>query len=238
MSRISHRLIIAFSTFHWSAVEKGGPAVARRLERGRRRAAHRGSSASPTQGFRTRFYCLNGHTGTLLSGYQFPSDEAARIRWRAAVVAGVDWVATDEYPAIAEVLKEGTPPRAPEVRVVDLNIGEPAKVVLTDGTTVDVRVDGTAVEHDSIRGAVRKDVVRVTINGEHVSIPSGQYELPRAVGSVQVDCPVTAPYLPELDGRPLEPEKAVRLRFWVAGRPWIAPGNVRLSRPPAAGSPT
>jgi murein DD-endopeptidase MepM/ murein hydrolase activator NlpD len=212
-----------FLTFHWSAVEKGGPAVSRDWNGADAERLAALVSLAHARGFRTRFYCLNGHTGTLLSGYQFPNDEAARIRWRAAVTAGVDWVATDEYAAIADFLKTDASPHAPEVRVVDLDAGETAKVVLADGSTADVRVDGTAVEHDSIRGAVRNDVVRVTINGEHVLINSCQYELPRTIGGLQVDCPVTAAYLQNSTVDHWRLKKAVRLRFWPADRPWIEP---------------
>ena len=35
--------------------------------------------------------------------YLFPSADAARLRWRAAAGAGVDWVATDDY---AEIVAE------------------------------------------------------------------------------------------------------------------------------------
>ena len=93
-----------FLAFHWSAIERGGPNLARdwtRDEADRLRAltdlAHR-------RGFRVRIYCLNGHTGTPLGGYRFPDDEAARVRWRAAASARVDWIASDEYREIAAVL--------------------------------------------------------------------------------------------------------------------------------------
>ena len=211
-----------FLTFHWSAVEKGGPALARDWTTADAERLAALVALCHARGFRTRFYCLNGHTGSLLSGYQFPDDEAARIRWRAAVASGADWVATDEYKAVAEFLKP-LALHSPRVRVVDLDEGETAKVLLADGSTADIRLDGHTVEHDSIRGAVRRDVASVTINGEHASIPSGQYELPRTVGGVQVDCPVTASYLPNSSQDHWALKKAVRLRFWPAGQPWIAP---------------
>lgn len=96
-----------FLTFHWSAVEQGGPALARDWSAADAERLAALVALCHARGFRARFYCLNGHTGTLLSGYQFSGDEAARIRWRAGVDAGVDWVATDEYKAIAEFLRPG-----------------------------------------------------------------------------------------------------------------------------------
>jgi hypothetical protein len=54
-----------------------------------------------------RYYTLNGHTaehGERMGwspGYNFTSLDAARIRWRAAIDAGVDFVATDQYEDFA-----------------------------------------------------------------------------------------------------------------------------------------
>ena len=62
-----------------------------------------------------RFYTLDGATEQELSShgwfhsYNFGSLEAARIRWRAAVQAGVDYIASDEYELLAkEMRKEST----------------------------------------------------------------------------------------------------------------------------------
>ena len=50
-----------------------------------------------------RFYTLNGHPtdqGERMGwtpGYNFKSLDAARVRWRAAIAAGVDFIATDQY---------------------------------------------------------------------------------------------------------------------------------------------
>ena len=56
-----------------------------------------------------RFYTLNGHSteqGERMGwspGYNFASLDAARIRWRAAIAAGVDFVATDQYEDYAQI---------------------------------------------------------------------------------------------------------------------------------------
>ena len=56
-----------------------------------------------------RFYTLNGHDdlGDLgwSKGYNFGSLDAVRSRWRAAIAAGVDFVATDQYEAFAGELR-------------------------------------------------------------------------------------------------------------------------------------
>ena len=87
----------------WSVIEQEGqnnagewtPEDAERLHL-RVRTAH-------DAGLWIRFYTLNGHStehGERMGwspGYNFASLEAARIRWRAAIAAGVDFVATDQY---------------------------------------------------------------------------------------------------------------------------------------------
>ena len=56
-----------------------------------------------------RLWTLNGHpegeekANGWSTGYNFGSLEAARARWRAAIAAGADFVATDQYEAFAEV---------------------------------------------------------------------------------------------------------------------------------------
>jgi hypothetical protein len=58
-----------------------------------------------------RFYTLNGHdpgdeSGGWSPGYNFGSEEAARERWRAAIRAGVDFVAVDQYERFSATLRE------------------------------------------------------------------------------------------------------------------------------------
>ena len=96
----------------WSVVELGGQRRAgpwtkddeERLA-GLVRAAH-------VAGLWIRFYTLNGHdpadaSGGWTASYNFGSEEAARERWRAAVRAGVDFIATDQYEKLREILPAG-----------------------------------------------------------------------------------------------------------------------------------
>jgi hypothetical protein len=53
------------------------------------------------QGYRVRFYTLNGRHGDPIF-QRFPNEAAARLRWRACLQAGADWVATDEWNEIVE----------------------------------------------------------------------------------------------------------------------------------------
>ena len=56
-----------------------------------------------------RFYTLNGHSPEhgkhmgYTPSYNFGSLEAVRHRWRAAIAAGVDFVATDQYEEFAKI---------------------------------------------------------------------------------------------------------------------------------------
>jgi hypothetical protein len=61
-----------------------------------------------------RFYTLNGTSAAesraraWTASYNFGSLDAVRTRWAAAIDAGVDFVATDQYEAFARELREGT----------------------------------------------------------------------------------------------------------------------------------
>jgi hypothetical protein len=93
----------------WSVIEAGGPkeagewtvADAARLSTAVRRAHE--------AGLWIRFYTLNGHGPEEPSlgwdaSYNFGSPEAATLRWRAAIDAGVDFIATDQYEALGRHL--------------------------------------------------------------------------------------------------------------------------------------
>ena len=60
-----------------------------------------------------RFYTLNGHAKDGGQGwgasYNFGSAESVLLRWKAAIAAGVDFIATDQYEALARVKGEAHP---------------------------------------------------------------------------------------------------------------------------------
>ena len=95
--------------FPWSVVERGGQAQAGAWtaeDDARLRAiVDRAHGA----GLWIRFYTLNGHTAAENQGYtasyNFGSIDAVGARWRAAIAAGVDFIATDHYEAFAETLR-------------------------------------------------------------------------------------------------------------------------------------
>lgn len=62
-------------------------------------------------GIWVRIYCLNGHDPEDKSngwgrGYNFGSPEAVRLRWHAARDARVDFLATDQFEELAEILRQ------------------------------------------------------------------------------------------------------------------------------------
>jgi hypothetical protein len=56
-----------------------------------------------------RFYTLNGHTPEESKGWSpednFGSLEAVQLRWKAAIEAGVDFIATDQYEELARLIR-------------------------------------------------------------------------------------------------------------------------------------
>ena len=59
-----------------------------------------------------RFYTLDGATKEQLScngwfhDYNFGSLDAARVRWRAAIAAHVDYLASDQYELVAQEIHQ------------------------------------------------------------------------------------------------------------------------------------
>lgn len=96
----------------WSVVEpEGQPKAGAWTEEDEARltAAVRTAHAA---GLWIRFYTLNGHDPADLSSgwtasYNFGSLDAATERWRAAIGAGVDFIATDQYEEFAKVPRTG-----------------------------------------------------------------------------------------------------------------------------------
>ena len=70
---------------------------------------NRSSRYAHQQGLLIRFYTLNGHTAAANRGwtasYNFGSLDAVRARWRAAIAARADLIATDQYEELAALLK-------------------------------------------------------------------------------------------------------------------------------------
>jgi hypothetical protein len=98
----------------WATVEEGGPSKAGTWtaadERVRRMVQH-----AHQQGLWIRFYTLDGATSQQqkengwFKTYSFSTMEAAQIRWRSALQAGVDYLATDQYEELHQLQRRESP---------------------------------------------------------------------------------------------------------------------------------
>lgn len=95
-----------WANFAWAVVELGGPPQAGDWTAADRARLDAVVGQAHGLGLWVRFYTLNGH-GPNAEGwtdsYNFGSLEAVTPRWRAAIDAGVDFIATDQYEAFAAV---------------------------------------------------------------------------------------------------------------------------------------
>jgi hypothetical protein len=95
--------------FPWAVVEPGGQQKAGDWTAGERTRLSALVDRAHALNLWIRIYTLNGHPEGEANGwtrsYNFGSLEAAQARWRAAREAGVDFIATDQYEALAAVLR-------------------------------------------------------------------------------------------------------------------------------------
>ena len=113
----------------------------------------------------------------------------------------------------------------PTLRAVDLRIGESAEVTLADGSKANVKLLDLKEQVDSMSAAVREAKVLVSVNGNEMWLISANYNLPKSVGGVQIDCPITRGYNANSGEDSWGLEKDARLRLWPAGSSWIEPGT-------------
>jgi len=94
-----------WANFPWAVVERGGQARAGAWDAADMVRLRALVARAHELGLWLRFYTLNGVTPAgdqgWSEGYNFGSTEAVRARWSAAVSAGVDFIATDQYEALA-----------------------------------------------------------------------------------------------------------------------------------------
>ena len=109
--------------------------------------------------------------------------------------------------------------------VVDLNLGEKAKVELSDGNTVSIKLLEIKHTRDQFRNAVRSAWTRLMVNGEEVTLHSANYNLPVAVAGIRMDCPITSTYYSNSDYDRWGLEKDARLRLWPGEGPYITSGT-------------
>jgi murein DD-endopeptidase MepM/ murein hydrolase activator NlpD len=105
--------------------------------------------------------------------------------------------------------------------VIDLNLGEEKKIELSDGSPANIELLDVSCLRDKFLQAVRSSTVRVRVNGETVTLNSGNYNLPVKVSGVRIDCPVTRHYYSKTMQDSWGLDKDARLRLWPAEGPLI-----------------
>jgi hypothetical protein len=92
----------------WWEVEEGGQRKAGQWTAAKERRLQALVDRAHQLGYWIRFYTLDGFSSAedrgWDAGYNFGSRSAAEIRWRAALKAGVDFIATDQYEDLGAVM--------------------------------------------------------------------------------------------------------------------------------------
>jgi hypothetical protein len=95
--------------FSWAAVEEGGAAKGGEWTADEQQRLESIVNYAHQQRLLVRFYTLNGHAAAAGRGwsasYNFGSLDAVRLRWRAAINARVDLIATDQYEELAAQMR-------------------------------------------------------------------------------------------------------------------------------------
>ncbi len=118
------------------------------------------------------------------------------------------------------------PTLEPLVRTVDVRLGQAQEVQLADGKKATVKLLELKETRDPIRDAIREARAHVEVNGERIWLTSANYELPRTVAGVQIDCPITKGYLTNSSSEAWGLAADARLRLWPAGSPLVKPGTM------------
>jgi hypothetical protein len=96
----------------WRVVEEGGQPHAGEWTPEKMNRLRALVERAHANGLWIRFYTLDGATQQELScrgwfrGYNFGSLDAARIRWRAAIAAHVDYLASDQYELLGAEVRQ------------------------------------------------------------------------------------------------------------------------------------
>jgi hypothetical protein len=96
----------------WYPVEEGGERKAGDWTAADDRRLRALVDHAHQMGYWVRFYTLDGYTAAenqgWSSGYNFGSKEAAMLRWKAAIAAGVNFVASDQYEDLAGYIRQNS----------------------------------------------------------------------------------------------------------------------------------
>ena len=114
---------------------------------------------------------------------------------------------------------------APIRVVAELDTGTSRDIMLSNGETVKLALLQVEVVRDSLRNAIRTARVTISVDGEQITLVSGNYHLPVTVGRIQIDCPVVKDYVSNSRRNIWALEKDARFRLWPEGSPYMAPGT-------------
>lgn len=92
-----------WANFAWGVVEAGGIGYAADWTRTDAERLNTLVTRAHVMNLWIRFYTLNGDDTKPKGGYNFGSPAAAQTRWKAALAAGTDFLATDQYEDLARV---------------------------------------------------------------------------------------------------------------------------------------
>ena len=113
----------------------------------------------------------------------------------------------------------------PLVRVVGLNIGETREVMLHNNESCTIELLDVRARRDRVMHALERVEVDIKVNDEQATLVSGLYRLPRVVGGVQIDCPVTVDYNEDSHIDHWGIARHARFRLWPRDSDWIRPGS-------------
>jgi len=119
---------------------------------------------------------------------------------------------------------QARPTRDTGFRLVDLSLGESAEVTLADGKVARVKLLALDEKRDSVKKSVREARVKIEVNGVPAELFCSHYHLPREIGGVKVDCPITRGHYEGVDGDPWGLVKDARLRLWPKDAALTEPG--------------
>ena len=184
---------------------------------------------------------LDGEPRGELSGWkqQFTWDLAkAQIRLGVKFIGGFDELSCFDRALTAAEVKElhglaegvtgllgksksaAAPTLKPPFETFDLDVGETIEVFGEK-----VRLVSIDEPKGAVWGEIARPEVAVEVDGERFDLVAGMYRLPRKVGGVQIDCPITGGLKANSHIDHWALEKDARLRIWPGDSPLITPGT-------------
>jgi murein DD-endopeptidase MepM/ murein hydrolase activator NlpD len=109
--------------------------------------------------------------------------------------------------------------------VLEFNIGESKNVKLNNGDIINISLIEINEIRDSLRDAIRAAYIRISVDGEEITLSSGNYNLPLTVGKIQIDCPVTRGYYSNTNMDFWRLRKDAAFRIWEKGSNYLQPGT-------------